>query len=140
MESVWHITKRESFQVSDEDFEKFQNIFARQDTHQPDYAIVDVEFEIESGGISFERTYDEDEIKSIFQAHAEYTGLDKLIAKDNVADLSDRRKAEREIKTFIEDGTQISTDSAKVILKVLEAFESYECQIDSDYQDNDEDF
>ena len=83
---------------------------------------------------------DEDEIKSIFQVHAEYTGLDKEIAKNNVADLSDRRKAEREVKAFIKDGTPISEDSAKTILKVLDAFESYECEIDSDYQDNDEDF
>ena len=140
MESIWHITNRKSFQISDEDFSKFQNIFARQDTHHPDYAVVDVEFEVESGKISFERTYDEDEIKSIFQVHAEYTGLDKEIAKNNVADLSARRKAEHEVKAFIKDGTPISEDSAKTILKVLDAFESYECEIDSDYQDNDEDF
>ena len=137
MESVWHITKRESFQVSDEDFTKFQNIFAIHDTRSMDHACV----EIEVSGEKFEREYDDDEIKSIFQAHAEYTGLDKEMAKDNVADFSERREAENELKKFIKKGTPISKDSAKVILKVLEAFESYECQIGSDYQDNiDEDF
>lgn len=136
MESIWHITKKESFQISDEDFEKLQHIFAIHDTRSGHHAYIEVEVSEEK----FEREYDEDEIKSIFQTHAEYVGLDKELAKDNVADLSERRKAERELKKFIKKGTPISKDSAKTILKVLDAFESYECEIGSSYQDNNEDF
>ena len=130
MESVYHIKTREYFDVPEDDFDKFQNIFGKYEPRSEEDALSEVEIAEET----FSRIYTDDEIKSIFWLDAEYSGTDKLIAKDNVAELPDRRKAEDELKAYIKAPANkrktLSLKSAKTLLKVMESFESYECTID----------
>lgn len=126
MERLFNSKTGEHFDVPDEDFDTFQEIFSFCDTWSEENAIIDVECSEKT----FSRTYTADEIKAIFWEDAELSGRDKEIAKNKVADLSDRRSAEKQLKAFIKKGTPITKKSAKTILKVLESFDSYECEID----------
>lgn len=121
MESIYHIKKHTYFDVPEEDFDKFQDIFSMYDTWTEEDAVMDVE----CSETKFSRKYTKDEIKSIFWEDARLSGRDKEIEKDKVSDYSIRRKATDELKEFIKTkGTsKISLESAKSLLKVAEAFE-----------------
>jgi len=126
MESVYHTKTGKYFDISDDDFEKFQEIFSQYEPMSEGEGLDCVKG---CEDTSFSREYTDDEIKSIFWLDAEYSGTDKEMAKENVVHYSERRKAMDEIEDFIKNKKHISTESAKTILKVMEAFESYECEI-----------
>jgi hypothetical protein len=126
MESIQHIKTYRYFDVPDEDFDKFQNIFSQYDTMSEEESLSDVECSEET----FSRKYTDDEIKSIFWEDAKLSGRDKEIRKNKVSNFSDRRGAIDELKKFIKKGDAISLESAKTLLKVAEAFERYECDIE----------
>lgn len=125
MESVCNIETHKYFNVSENDFDKFQNIFSRHDIRNQEDAVDYIKMD---ENILLDRIYSDVELKSIFDLHAEYTGLDKEIAKDKVSNLSKRRKAEDELKEFIKSkgSKKLSIKSAKELVKVLEAFDSHE--------------
>ena len=122
---IQHIKTYKYFDISNEDFEKFQNIFARYDIKSHEYAL---EF-VKTSDDVFDRKYTDDEIKSIFDLDCEYSGIDKEISKDKVVNYSDREKSKKELTEFIKSGKTISKKSVKNLLKILEAFKSYECEI-----------
>lgn len=126
MELVYHVKTHKYFEISDEDFFKFQDIFSKYypDSHESAVALIDIDEQK-----TFSREYTEDEIKSIFDLDCEYSGKNKEISKDKVVNWSDREKSKKELTEFVKKGKPISKKSAKNILKVLEAFESYECEI-----------
>jgi len=121
MESIYHIKNYNYFNVPEEDFDKFQEIFSMFDTRSEEDAVMDVE----CSETKFSRKYTEDEIKSIFWEDAKLSGIDKQIEKDKVSDYSTRRTAKDELKKFIKTkGTsKISLESAESLLKIAEAFE-----------------
>ena len=133
MESVYNKKTRAYFNISDEDFDQFQELFSRYEPRSHESAVCIAE------GEKFSREYTEDEIKGIFDLDCEYSGRDKEMAKDNVADLGERRDAEAAVKKSIKDKNPIPAKYAKTILAIIEAFESYECEIDRRYNDNDGD-
>ena len=132
MESVCNIKTHKYFDVSKEDFDKFQEIFSQYEPNSGEDAVGVASDE------KFSREYTDDEIKSIFKLDCEYSGKDKEMAKDEVADYSERREAMDEVKEFINSGKSISLKSAKTIAAVMEAFESYECEIESGFKDDDD--
>lgn len=122
MESVQHIKTQQYFDISDNEFEIFQNFFGRNSIEDEDYAVGFIETHENELGLS--RKYTEDEIKSIFWLHAELTGLDKEIEKNNISKLSNRIKAKTELKQYIQNKKTISIKTAKELLKVLDAFDN----------------
>ena len=132
MERLFNGRTKAWFEVSNDDFDTFQDVFCIDgcDTSDVEYAI-----EIaQTTDRKLSRKYTDAEIRAIFQEHAELTGMDKEIAKNNVADPGDRRKAEEELKKYIKASAsnrkQLSLKSARTLLKVVEAFERYECNIE----------
>ncbi len=129
METVQHVKTFKYFDAPDDDFEQFQNVFARYDTKNEDDALTEVSVAIDD--LSFSREYTDDEIKSIFHLHAEYSGIDKEVAKDKVSPFSKRKKTEDELKAYVKCKSAskrkpITIESAKELIKILEAFDSYE--------------
>ncbi len=129
MESVQHIKTYKYFDVSDSDFDEFQRVFGTNDVINEDDALIYVDIMLDD--MSLSRKYTDDEIKSIFDLHAEYCGIDKENAKNKVSSLSKRRKAEDELTTYVNckipnKRKPISIQSAKELLSILKAFDCYE--------------
>jgi len=117
MESIQHIKTYKYFDVPDEDFDKFQELFSKYEPRSGGEAVYYVSDEI------FSRKYTAYEIKSIFEEDCRLSGRDKEMTKNSIVDYSDRSDAMDELKEFIKKGKPISKSGAKTILKVMEAFE-----------------
>lgn len=123
MELIRNITTGAYFEVPETDFDKFQDIFAVNDTNSQEDAIEDVLFRDE---IEFTREYTEDEVKSIFDEHAELSGMDVEIFKNKIIPSSYRSVAKNELLEYINTGKPISIDSANALLKVIDTFNGQE--------------
>ncbi len=122
MESAFNSKTGKWFDVPDEDYDKFANAFAILDVRSPEYAL----FALDTDVNKCTREYSDDEIIGIFDLHAEYTGIDVEIKKDEVASLSERRKAREELNRSLTTNEKMSDESARVLIKIVDAFDSYE--------------
>lgn len=121
METIYNEKTKEYFKVSDSDFDSFQFLFATKDINNEECAFI--YYEINDDESEFEREYSEDEVKAIFWLHAELTGLDVEIKKNEVSSLSNRVKARKELEDFIKTKKPISIKTAKEVLKIIKSFE-----------------
>ncbi len=126
MESCYNTSTGKYFDVPDDDFDKFQNIFSEYEPRTYEDAL----FSVEDANFNclFSREYTKYEIYAIFDVDCEYSGIDVEIKKDKVSPLGNRLKAEEELKTYINSkgDKKITIKSAKELLKILKAFDSIE--------------
>ena len=125
MERIYNIVTNQPFDVPEDDFDKFQEIFSQYEPRTHEGALDAVEaFKSE---FILSREYTDDEIKSIFEEDAELSGMNIVFAKDKISDSSARKKAEKELNDIvIKKRKTISLESAKELLKIVKAFESPE--------------